>query len=141
MELLKISKPEVVAAAAYTLGEMKETSAVPSLLELLESDIIDMIVVGCEALAKVRDVSAIPALIELLNFPAEEVRSAAQNALDFFGPLEIVGPALKSMLKHAKLRYFYYRLMQRYPETVKSLNLPDYVLDFLKDIRNKENEE
>ena len=32
LELLKDSKPEVVAAAVYTLGEMKETSAVPILI-------------------------------------------------------------------------------------------------------------
>ena len=39
------------------------------------------------------------------------MRSAAQNALDFFGPLEIVGPALKSMLERCQFTIFLYHLM------------------------------
>ena len=64
---LNHSAIEVQHTAAHTLGELRDKSAIPALINALKDDDIGVLQRVTEALAKLGDKSAIPALKDALN--------------------------------------------------------------------------
>jgi HEAT repeat protein len=83
--------------AAFALGELGDTSAIPALINALNNDDIALLQIAAEALAKLGDKSAIPALKNALYDDDGGVRFYVTEALAKLGDKSAI-PALKNAL-------------------------------------------
>ncbi len=86
--------------AARTLGLLKDTASVETLIERLKDEDLDVAIDAAEALGNIGSSEAIPALIESLeNDPSGEVCTMIATALGRIGAAEAVDPLLKICLE------------------------------------------
>ena len=81
---LEDENTEVRAAAAHSLGRLKDSRAVPGLLGALKDSQPKVRASAAEALAEFDDSRVVPALAGLLNDPSTEVKQSALDALSHF---------------------------------------------------------
>jgi HEAT repeat protein len=118
---------------------MKCRESIPSLMEMLESDIGDLVIVASEALSKVRDPIVIPALILLLDSLDPQISIAANQALDFFTDEDIMDPFIDALIGDKMVQYLIRRLdrlgnKEKAQESIKKLNLPVWMEMFLHEL-------
>ncbi|WP_456404971.1 HEAT repeat domain-containing protein [Thiolapillus sp.] len=86
--------------AARTLGLLKDTASVETLIERLRDEDLDVAIDAAEALGNIGSAEAVPALIESLeNDPSGEVCTMVATALGRIGAAEAIEPLLKICLE------------------------------------------
>ena len=86
--------------AARTLGLLKETASIETLVERLRDEDLDVAIDAAEALGNIGSVEAVPALIESLeNDPSGEVCTMVATSLGKIGATEATDPLLKICLE------------------------------------------
>ncbi|MBW4473078.1 MAG: HEAT repeat domain-containing protein [Stenomitos rutilans HA7619-LM2] len=98
-----LQNPCAAELAAWTLGELGDSMAVPSLINVLDHWHSQLVENAVEALGQLGDEAAIPALSELLQTnPANSVRLNALIALGKLGEKQVL-PELINLLKQQAL--------------------------------------
>jgi HEAT repeat protein len=89
-----LAEPTRRHAACAALGELRDTSAVPALISLLEDGDADSRAVAARTLGAIRDPRSLDALVGAGNDGDADVRDAALDALDRFGAVvDVLGTA------------------------------------------------
>ncbi|MDM8562227.1 HEAT repeat domain-containing protein [Candidatus Marithioploca araucensis] len=79
-----------------TLGVLGEKQAIPSLIQCLQDEDIDVSMEAAEALGRIGDAEAVPALLESLTHdPDGEVKTAVVEALGQIEEQEVIAPLLE----------------------------------------------
>jgi len=79
-----------------TLGVLREKQAIPSLIQCLQDEDIDVSMEAAEALGRIGDAEAVPALLESLTHdPDGEVKTAVVEALGQIEVQEVIAPLLE----------------------------------------------
>src|SRR4051812_15036665 len=81
---LEDENAEVRSAAAHSLGQLKDSRAVPGLIATLKDREPKVRTSAAEALAEFEDPRAIPPLTDLLSDPSTDVKRSALDALSHF---------------------------------------------------------
>lgn len=87
---LKSQSWETRKQAVETLGDIKATEAVPSLILSLKDEHYQVRVKAVQALGKIKDIKAFESLIQALNDESIDVRQNAANALGDIGDFRAV---------------------------------------------------
>lgn len=87
---LKSQSWETRKQAAETLGDIKATEAVPSLILSLKDEHPQVRVKAAQAFGKIKDIKAVESLIQALNDESIDVRQNAANALGDIGDFRAV---------------------------------------------------
>jgi len=85
-----LREPELRESAAIVLGALRESRAVPGLVDCLEDERADVRLASAHALSQIRDVRAVEGLMRAVLDPDFEVRRQAQEALDALGTIGMV---------------------------------------------------
>ncbi|WP_456412596.1 HEAT repeat domain-containing protein [Thiolapillus sp.] len=86
--------------AARTLGLLRDTASIETLIEHLRDEDLDVAIDAAEALGNIGSAEAVPALIESLeNDPSGEVCTMVAVALGKIGSTEAIDPLLKICLE------------------------------------------
>jgi HEAT repeat protein len=85
-----LREPELRESAAIVLGALRESRAVPGLVDCLEDERVDVRLASAHALAQIRDVRGVEGLMRAVADPDFEVRRQAQEALDALGTIGVV---------------------------------------------------
>jgi HEAT repeat protein len=80
---------EVRRSAVFVLGQIRDVSAIPSLLKVLADD-AELRIVAADALARIGDRSAVEPLVLTLADPEAAIRLASVGALNRIAPPEMV---------------------------------------------------
>jgi HEAT repeat protein len=79
-----------------TLGVLREKQAIPSLIQCLQDEDIDVSMEAAEALGRIGDAEAVPALLESLTHdPDGEVKTAVVEALGQIEEQKVIAPLLE----------------------------------------------
>jgi len=92
---LKFGGPELRSRAVLALGELKEASTVPYLLQALNDSEGEVRAAAAQALVEYRDIRAVPILIKLLEDRYLPVREAAAITLGLIGDTTALKPLIK----------------------------------------------
>ena len=98
-EALEQGNADICWRAAYTLGEMGDEAAIPSLIKLLENRRFLIIVrpEAAKALGKIGSLSAVPPLLSALNDEDYAVRASAVAALGNIGDTAVTSDLLQAL--------------------------------------------
>ncbi len=82
--------------ASRALGALGDTSAIPTLVQCLRDEDIDVSIDAAEALGRIGNPSAVPALLDSLTHdPNGEVKTAVVKALGQIGGADVIVPLLE----------------------------------------------